>query len=519
MWIYTADLTYYGGGPIRSDGVGYYVYLPALFLDHDLTMRRTGARSFGGDPAYIPGVRWVRTTVPAGYPGQHRPLDQFGIGEAVLIAPFFAAGHGLAIVAGEPRDGSPGRTSTRRARPGSSTCCSGSRSRPRRCERWFARRTVVLTLVATHVRRRLFNYGTYETTMSHAFSFFLVALTVRLAVAVWERPGFGGACALGASLGLVGLVRLTNLTVIVFCALVGCGDPPDLAARARSLARRLDLLAAGTGVFLLVLMWQLAYWHHITGAVFVNPYRGRGEHLDLLRPAPRRRAVQRPKGTLLLDAVTLARGRRSPVPAQNGASVVPAVGRVPRLATWVVASWSIWWYGASFGMRALVDLLPVLALGLAALVETAQGVDGAPGVTRRGRADVRARGARDARLLAEDDPVRRDQLPRVPRLVPPLVSSPRVVREHAAVDDEVRARDPARRRRGQEEDGVGDVGRRAEPLERRCRVPAGDAFRPRLVEAGSVDQAGETQLTRMPAAPSSSAAARVCITTAALAAA
>ena len=24
--IYTANLTYYGGGPIRSDGVGYYVY-------------------------------------------------------------------------------------------------------------------------------------------------------------------------------------------------------------------------------------------------------------------------------------------------------------------------------------------------------------------------------------------------------------------------------------------------------------------------------------------------------------
>src|SRR5438876_10735696 len=81
-WISSAHLPYYRGGPIRSDGVGYYVYLPALFLDHDLTFRRTGARSFGGDPAYIPGVKWVRTGVPAGRPGQHRPLDQFGVGEA-----------------------------------------------------------------------------------------------------------------------------------------------------------------------------------------------------------------------------------------------------------------------------------------------------------------------------------------------------------------------------------------------------------------------------------------------------
>ena len=145
--------------------------------------------------------------------------------------------------------------------------------------RWF-RRTVLLTVIAITFGAAVFDYGTYETTMSHAFSFFLVALTVRVAVAVWERRGLGGACALGASLGLVGLVRLTNLTVLVFCALVGVETRRDLAARARSLVRRLDLLAAGTGVFLLVLMWQLAYWHHITGAVFVNPYRGAGEHLD-----------------------------------------------------------------------------------------------------------------------------------------------------------------------------------------------------------------------------------------------
>ena len=32
-WIYDGDLTYFRGGPIRADGVGYYVYLPAVFLD------------------------------------------------------------------------------------------------------------------------------------------------------------------------------------------------------------------------------------------------------------------------------------------------------------------------------------------------------------------------------------------------------------------------------------------------------------------------------------------------------
>src|SRR5207249_492872 len=47
-WIYGGDLTFNEQPVIRADGVGYYVYLPAALLDHDLTMRKTGARSFGG---------------------------------------------------------------------------------------------------------------------------------------------------------------------------------------------------------------------------------------------------------------------------------------------------------------------------------------------------------------------------------------------------------------------------------------------------------------------------------------
>jgi hypothetical protein len=34
---------------------------------------------------------------------------------------------------------------------------------------------------------------------------------------------------------------------------------------------------------------------------------------------------------------------------------------------WLMASWSQWWYGGSFGQRAFVDSLPLLAIGIAAL--------------------------------------------------------------------------------------------------------------------------------------------------------
>jgi hypothetical protein len=42
--------------------------------------------------------------------------------------------------------------------------------------------------------------------------------------------------------------------------------------------------------------------------------------------------------------------------------------------TWIVASWSTWWYGGSFGMRPFVEALPILAMPLAALLAAATSV-------------------------------------------------------------------------------------------------------------------------------------------------
>ncbi|MBV8597702.1 MAG: hypothetical protein JO017_02660, partial [Actinobacteria bacterium] len=50
---------------------------------------------------------------------------------------------------------------------------------------------------------------------------------------------------------------------------------------------------------------------------------------------------------------------------------LPTVVYLP-VVTWVVASWSRWWYDGSFGMRGLVDAMPVFALGLASIIETAR---------------------------------------------------------------------------------------------------------------------------------------------------
>jgi len=367
--IYAADLTYYEGPPIRSDGLSYYVYLPAVLLDHDVTMVRTAARSFGGDPTNIAAVDWTRTSS-----GTQLPLDPHGVGEAVLMSPFFAVGHLLAVLTKEPRDGFSWPYQAAAVAAGLMYVLLGLALTASVLRRWFTRRTVIVTTVAITFGAAVFQYATYDATYSHGYSFFLVALAMRLTLSVWDRPRFSSAAALGATLGLVGLVRPTNLVLVLFCALVGVERLGDIPERARSLLRRFDLVAIGGGVFILMLMPELAYLYRITGTAFANPYQATpGVHLDLLRPHLLGVLFSVRKGLffwtplLILAVAGLPLLRRTARPL-----FVPAVAYLI-VVTWIVASWSQWFYGGSFGMRALIDAMPVFALGLAALYESARG--------------------------------------------------------------------------------------------------------------------------------------------------
>jgi hypothetical protein len=372
-WIYAGDLTYYEGPPLRSDGVGYYVYLPAVILEHDVTLVRTAARSFGNNPTRIGGVYLVPVH---GAPSKtRRPLNDHEVGVAVLELPFFLAGHALAAATGAPRTGFSWPYQAAAAAAGIAYVLVGLAVLASVLRRWFRRSTVVVTLLALTFGGAVFEYATYDATYSHAYAFCLVAVIVRLTIAVRDRPRLGTAVALGTAVGLLGLIRVTNLAIVAFCALVSVESKADLAARARSLLRRLDLLAVGAGVALLVLLPELAYLYRITGRAFVNPYEAwvPPARLELLHPHLIGVLFSVRKGLffwtpLLLIAVAgLAFLRRTARPL-----FFATVVYLP-LQTWIVASWTYWWYGGSFGMRALIDVMPVFALGLAAIVEVARG--------------------------------------------------------------------------------------------------------------------------------------------------
>ncbi len=354
----------HGDGPIRSDGIGYYIYLPAVFIDHDLSLRRTASRPFAGHTGNLGSLQ----REPNG-----RLLDQYGIGEAVMMAPFFGAGEAIAVATGASRDGFSWPFEAAAAFAGFFYALAGLLVLGSLLRRWFQDGTVVVALLAIPFGTDLFSYATYDATFSHAYSFFLVAVTLRLALSIWQRPHRRTALALGVSLGLIGLVRPTNLTVIALCALVGVERGRDLRGRVAALVRHGRLVALAACAFALTIAPQLAYWHSATGHFLVDAYPPGNGQLHLLHPHLVGVLFSVRKGLffwspLLVLAVLGLAPLRSRVPQLFLASIAYLAVDI-----WVVSCWSIWWYGGSFGMRALIEAFPVFALGLAALVDACRG--------------------------------------------------------------------------------------------------------------------------------------------------
>jgi hypothetical protein len=230
--------------------------------------------------------------------------------------------------------------------------------------RWFDRVVVSLTLVALTFGTNLFHYATYDAVYSHVFSFALVALIVERTLALADRPRGASAVVVGAGIGLLADVRLTNLTVVLFPVGV-------LLWRFRLEVRRLlplALIAAGTAA--VVFLPQILYWYRLTGHPFVNAYGGEPT-LHPLHPHVVAVAFSVRKGLFFWTPLLAIAAAGLWLLRKWSAPVAVAAALTLVVHFWIASSWTQWFYGASLGQRAFVDVLPLFALGLAAVVSSA----------------------------------------------------------------------------------------------------------------------------------------------------
>ncbi|HUK14015.1 MAG TPA: hypothetical protein VLW17_12000, partial [Thermoanaerobaculaceae bacterium] len=358
------------GPPIRSDAVGYYAYLPSYILLRDPwfarigpLLRRHGYAATDEPPAWT-GLQPVA--------GTGRRLDQYTIGEAVLLLPFFALAHAVACAAGVAPDGFTWPYQFAVSLAGLAYALLGLYLTQRLLARWFSARVVAATLCCLCFGTNLFHYATYDSALSHAFSFCAVTALLAVIPRWYQNPSWRTSASLGAVCAAVALIRPTNAVVFVAVPLFGIAGISDLAARRRWLLEHRSAVAFAAATVLLAFSPQLLIWHGATGSWLVNPHLGQG--FELLSPRLFKVLFSVRKGLFFWSPMLVgAVAGLWPMRRLAREWVAPTAATLA-LGTWVIASWHAWAYGGSFGHRGFVDLYAFFALGLASLFATLRSV-------------------------------------------------------------------------------------------------------------------------------------------------
>jgi hypothetical protein len=337
-YVYSRGLP---GPPIRSDAFSYYVYLPSWLLHHDASLNAVADDCCGGEfPAWTAIVRWPRTG---------RWVDAHPIGEALLIAPFFAVAHALTRWSNLSPDGFSLYYQHAAGLAGLGYTIAGLWFLRRLLRRHFTESVVTGTLAALLFGTSLYHYATFDSVWSHAFSFALVAALLERLDA-WRPGRLRDDLVIGALAGLMILVRHTNIIVPVCLVLA---------------ARSFRLALTGAGVASLIVLPQLWLYRRATGHWIVSSYGSLG--FTFADPHLWGVLGSVTKGAFFWAPLLLA--------AVAGLAWVPASLRRWRLPsavilivhTYVIASWWDWQFGGSYGHRGFVDVYPLLAPGLAAV--------------------------------------------------------------------------------------------------------------------------------------------------------
>lgn len=205
--------------------------------------------------------------------------------------------------------------------------------------KYFGRTVGIMTVVAIAGASNLLFYGSLDVVNSHALTFF--AATIFLTLLTGHRYWF----AVGLSLGFLGLMRTQDLLFAVLII-------PYVTKK------NIFPVLFGT---LIGFCPQIVAWYLATGRWFVSPYLTNLEGFNLFRPHILGVLFGIQNGLFLWTPVALI-GTIGLIIGKRFWMLVVFI-----LELYVVASWSIWWQGASYSGRMFVSVLPLLAFGVAVL--------------------------------------------------------------------------------------------------------------------------------------------------------
>jgi len=348
---------------VRSDGFGYYSYLPAMLVDHDL--------SYSTLQANLPPHTYLGSFGIARHPRTGKLFTKYPIGTAIMESPSYLVAYVGAKVTGQPASGYSPVFQYANVASSIGWLLVGILLAYGALRRWFSEGVCLLAITLLVFATNLFHYATYDGSFSHVYSFAAFAIVLRLALAYRDATTYGArmrfAAACGAAAGLATIIRIPNGFVVLLPAcmlferLYNERDARRFAAESA-----LCLLACIAAV-----MPQLVYQYASTGKFLTNAYAESFMHesFNWKHPELFNFLFSIRKGFFFWAPVMLLAVAGLPALFRRDRWLATAIAAIFVVEVYVCASWWAWSFGASYGSRPMVDIMALLVLPLAASLD------------------------------------------------------------------------------------------------------------------------------------------------------
>lgn len=342
------------------DVFGYYLYLPATFIHHDPLLHDIGWVHEAMRTHEVSGTLYQLSTAP----DDSTPIYFFLMGMALCYAPFFLLGHVIAIASGAPADGFSAPYQVAVAVGCMVYVGIGLVHLRRILLRYFSDTVAAAVIAVIVLGTNYLQFTTAKDLETASFLFCWMAVLVWNTLRWHEEQRRANLLWTAFAIALITLIKPSEVLCGLIPLLWGVHDRASFRAKVRLLAvHGKDLLYAAV-LGLCVLAPQLLYWRTMTGGFLYDSYKNPGVGLDLTRPHIGEVLFSFRKGWLIYTPVMLF-ALAGLVPLYRRLRpVFWAVVLYGAVSFYIIASWSEWWYGASYSIRPMITLYVLLALPL-----------------------------------------------------------------------------------------------------------------------------------------------------------
>ncbi len=335
---------------IRSDGIGYYSYLPATFIYHDYSYAFIGKVQ-----KEHPGINFSDTFLTATNKGT---TNKYFIGVSILLLPFFLVAHLLSYLFRFPPDGYSFFYQLFVLLAANIYFYLGCRfTRKLILQYPVSPGTAAFIMVITVFATNLFFYASGDPSYSHIYSFAAIAMLLYYSGMFFKTRSTKHLYISAVLFALVVLLRPTNVVVVLLFPFLA-GSVGAFADAVKTLEKPGIIFAAILLVCILFLQ-PLTYYLE-TGCFFIWSY-GK-ERFYFTDPQLYNILLGYKKGLFVYTPLALFSLAGFFYVFKTNKFRFWSLLLFVFISAYIIASWSCWWYGASLSQRAFVDFYSVLAL-------------------------------------------------------------------------------------------------------------------------------------------------------------